>query len=430
MRDIRVVLTTVNYSDEHFQKLVDGFAPAKVIRLRRNNHEGIQKALETADVAVLGGDLDERFLQAPLLRWVHCDHAGLNKFASPKIFERELLVTSSAGRSAPVLAEHAIFFMLALAYQYPRFLDAQRAHQFGVPGQDDLRGLYGRTVGVVGLGHTGSELAVRLKAMGMNVLGYRRSAGSPPPGVDQLYCAENGDTLDELLAESDFVVLAVPLNNATHHLIGRRELSLMKRSAYIINMARGAVIDEEALTEALYEGLIGGAGLDTFTKEPLPVDSPLWDAPNTLITPHTTPQVPDRTGRTIDIISENIRRYRAGEPLLNQLRESDIYTPDQEEDKGGETSNVFQIPDLDGVEIEELQITDDVYSIHCTFKELYDNKEAKAVLNKYLGESFRDSSSYSLIQGFTIDKLVDIAPQSFPEKLVFVLNKELSKIKK
>jgi hypothetical protein len=320
--------------------------------------------------------------------------------------------------------------MLALAYQYPRFLDAQRAHQFGVPGQNELRGLYGRTVGIVGLGHTGSELAVRLKAMGMNVFGYRRSAGSPPAGIDRLYCAENGDTLDELLADSDFIVLAVPLNNATHNLIGRRELSLMKRSAYIINMARGAVIDEEALTEALYAGQIGGAGLDTFTKEPLPADSALWDAPNTLITPHATPQVPDRTGRSIDIIRENIRCYRAGEPLLNQLRPSDIYTPDKEEEKGGESSNSFQIPDLDGVEIEELQITDDVYSTRCTFKELFDNKEAEAVLNKYLGESFRERPTYSMSQGFSIDTLVSMAPQYFPEKLVFVLNKELTKIKK
>lgn len=327
MRDIRVVLTTVNYKDEHFRKLAEAFVPAKVIRLRRDDHEGIQQALKIADVAVLGGDLDERFLQAPLLRWIHCDHAGLNSCAWPELFDRELLVTSSAGRSSPALAEHAIFFMLALAYQYPRFLDAQRAHQFGVPGQEELRGLYGRTVGIVGMGHTGSELAVRVKAMGMRVLGYRRGAAPAPPGVDRILCAENGGTLDELLVDSDFVVLAVPLNNSTHHLIGRRELSLMKRSAYMINMARGAVIDEDALTEALYAEQIGGAGLDTFTKEPLPLDSLLWDAPNTLITPHTTPQVPDRTGRSIDIIRENISRYRAGEPLINQLRSSDMYTP-------------------------------------------------------------------------------------------------------
>ncbi|WP_248928147.1 D-2-hydroxyacid dehydrogenase [Paenibacillus hamazuiensis] len=326
MRDIKVVLTTVDYKEEHYRKLAQAFEPASLIRLRGDDHEGIRQALEVADVAVLTGDLDERFVQAPQLRWIHCDHAGLNGCARPELFERGLLVTSSAGRSSPVLAEHALFFMLALAYQYPRFLEAQRAHQWGVPGQNELRGLYGQTVGIIGMGNTGMELAVRSKALGMRVLGYRRSSAPPSPGVDRLYCAADGGSLDELLAESDFIVLAIPLSDATHHLIGRRELALMKRSACIVNMARGAVIDEEALIEALYAGRIGGAGLDTFTQEPLPSDSPLWEAPNTLITPHTTPQVPDRTGRSIDIIAENVRRYRAGETLINQLRPGDVYT--------------------------------------------------------------------------------------------------------
>lgn len=324
-KDIKVVLTTVGYDDEHYQKLADSFAPASIIHVKKDDDQGIRKALEVADVAVLAGDLDARYLQAPSLRWIHCDHAGLNRCAWPELFEKGLIVTSSAGRSAPALAEHAIFFMLALAYRFPRFLDAQRAHHWGVRGQDELRGLFGRTVGIVGLGNSGKEVAIRLKAMGMDVLGYDRSA-APVPGVDRLYSSENGDKLDDLLTKSDFVVLTVPLNNATYHLIGQRELSIMKRSAYIVNIARGAVIDEAALKEALYAGQIGGAGLDTFTMEPLAADSPLWDAPNTLITPHTTPQVPDRTGRSIDIIRENVRRYRAGEPLLNQLQPDDIYT--------------------------------------------------------------------------------------------------------
>ncbi|WP_240416035.1 D-2-hydroxyacid dehydrogenase [Paenibacillus periandrae] len=336
MRDIRTVLTTVDYKEEHYRRLAQVFEPVSLIRLRRDDHEGIRQALEVADVAVLKGDFDERFLQAPQLRWIHCDHAGLNGCAWPELFERELLVTSSAGRSSPALAEHAIFFMLALAYQFPRFLGAQRAHQWGVPGQNELRGLVGQTVGIIGMGNIGTELAVRAKAMGMRVLGYRRSSAPPPPGVDRLYCADDGDSLDELLVESDFVVLAVPLSNGTHHLISRRELALMKRTACIVNMARGAVIEEMALTEALYARQIGGAGLDTFTQEPLPSDSSLWDAPNTLITPHTTPQVPDRTGRSIDIIAENVRRYRAEEPLLNELRYSDVYTP---ESRGNHTGN-------------------------------------------------------------------------------------------
>jgi len=326
MPTIDYVLATVPYQGEHLEKLRAAFAPSEVHFLRRNDAEGIAAALERADVAVLAGDLDERFLRAPRLRWIHCDHAGLNKSARPEVFEKGLLVTSSAGRSSPVLAEHAILFMLALAYHFADFLDAQRNHRWGIPGQDELRGLYGRTIGIVGLGSTGSDLAVRAKALGMHVLGYRRSASPPPEGVDRLYSVAAGDTLDDLLRQSDFVVLAVPLSDATHHLISQHELALMKPGAYLVNMARGPVIDEAALLDALHSGHLGGAGLDTFAQEPLPPDSPLWDAPRTLITPHTTPQVPDRTGRSLDIITENVRRYCAGEPLLNLLRPEDVYT--------------------------------------------------------------------------------------------------------
>jgi phosphoglycerate dehydrogenase-like enzyme len=297
-----------------------------LLQVRRDDAAGIAAALERADVAVLAGDLDERFLQAPMLRWIHCDHAGLNRSARPEVFARGLLVTSSAGRSSPVLAEHAILFMLALAYRFPAFLDAQRRHQWGIPDQDRLRGLYGRTVGLVGLGHTGTELALRCKALGMRVLGYRRGAAPPPPGVDVVYSAARGETIEPLLRQSDFVVLAVPLSDATHHLIGARELEQLKPGAYLVNMARGAVIDEDALLAALRSGRLAGAGLDTFAQEPLPPDSPLWDAPNVLITPHTTPQVPDRTGRSLDTIEENVRRYRAGQTMLNLLRPEDVYT--------------------------------------------------------------------------------------------------------
>ena len=325
MPSIDYVLATVPYQGEHLARLRRAFAPAVLHQLRRDDMAGIAAALERADVAVLAGDLDDRFLGAPRLRWIHCDHAGLNRSARPEVFARGLLVTSSAGRSSPVLAEHALLFMLALAYNFPRFYAAQQAHRWGIAGQDALRGLYGCTVGIVGLGHTGTELATRAKAMGLRVLGYRRRADAVP-GVDRVYSAERGEPLDELLRESDYVVLAVPLSDATHHLIGEKELRLMKPTARLVNMARGAVVDEAALLRALREGWIAGAGLDTFAQEPLPPDSPLWEAPNVLITPHMTPQVPDRTGRALDVIEENVRRYRAGERLLNQLTPEDVYT--------------------------------------------------------------------------------------------------------
>jgi phosphoglycerate dehydrogenase-like enzyme len=323
MAEIRVVLLTVRWAEEYVARLRQALGDVEMVRAQ--DRAEIERALQRADVAILSGDLDDRYADAPNLRWVHCDHAGLNKSARPWVFERGLLVTSSSGRSAPALAEHAILFLLLFSYRFPAFLEAQRQHRWGIEGQNELRGLIGRTVGIVGLGNTGQELASRAQALKMRVLGYRRRA-EDVPGVDRLYAAERGDALDDLLREADFVVLATPLSDATHHLIGARELGLMKRSAVLVNMARGGVVDEAALLSALREGRIAGAGLDTFAVEPLPPDSPLWDAPNVLITPHTTPQVPDRTARSLEMITENIRRYRAGERLLNLLTPADVYT--------------------------------------------------------------------------------------------------------
>ncbi len=320
------VLVTVQYPPHHFDRMSKVFAPAELLVVDKHDDEAMQAALEVADAAVIEGDLDERFWQAPKMKWVHCDHAGLNGSARPEVFERGLLVTGSSGRSAPVLAEHVMLFALLHVYQYANFYEAQKKHQWGVPGYEQLRGLYGKTMGIIGLGHTGKELAVRASAFGMRVLGYRHSAGSPPPSVDQLYSAAAGDSLDTLLQESDIVALAVPLSDDTHHLIGEKELQLMKPTACLINMARGAVVDEAALVKALHDGEIGGAGLDTFVQEPMPADDPLWDAPNTYITPHCTPAVPDRIGRSLDVICENAVRFREGRELLNLLRKEQMYT--------------------------------------------------------------------------------------------------------
>jgi phosphoglycerate dehydrogenase-like enzyme len=319
---IGLVLTTVRWAEPYVDRLRDCLAAADFVQTQ--DPDEIGRALEHAEVAILASDLDDRFADAPRLRWIHCDHAGLEKSARPWVFERGLLVSSSSGRSAPALAEHAIFFMLAWAYQAPRFLDAQCEHRWGIDGQDRLRGLIGRTVGIVGLGNTGREIAVRASAFGMRVLGYRRTAEAVP-GVDRLYAAGRGDALDDLLRESDFVVLATPLSDTTYRLLGARELRLLKDGAVLVNMARGAVVDETALIAELQTGRIF-AGLDVFEREPLPMDSPLWDLPNVLITPHATPQVPDRTGRSLEMICENVRRYRAGEPLLNLLRPEDLFS--------------------------------------------------------------------------------------------------------
>jgi phosphoglycerate dehydrogenase-like enzyme len=324
--EIETVLATVNYADEEFALLRRAFEPANLIRIGRGEPDRLRQALAVADVAVIEADIDRRYLAAPNLKWVHIDKAGLDGSASPEVFDRGLWITGSGGRSDPALAEHALFFMLALAYKAPAFYAAQRKARWGIAGQDELRALHGRTVGILGLGHIGKALAVRCKALGMRVLGYRRSDAPPPDGVDRAYSADRGEGFDALLEESDFLALALPLTDATHGLIGAGQLGRMKRTAFLINMARGALVDETALAEALRHRRLAGAGLDVFSVEPLPRAHPLWRTPNTLITPHVTPRLADRTARSIEIIGENARRYRAGEPLLNLLTRREVYS--------------------------------------------------------------------------------------------------------
>jgi phosphoglycerate dehydrogenase-like enzyme len=320
-------LATVPYQGWHREKLQAAFAPAEFHQVDKADRPAIGRILEEADVAVLGSDLDEQILGGRKLRWVHCDHSGLNHSARPEVFERGLIVTGSAGRSAPVLVEHVFFLTLSLIYDAHGLHEAQKAHRWrGIPGYDNRRGLYGKTMGIIGMGYTGHELALRAKAFGMTVFAYRRSVTDTPPGVDRLYCADRGETIEELLKTSDVVVLCVRLSDETWHLISDRAFGLMKHSAFFINMARGPIVDEPALVRALRAGTIAGAGLDTFEQEPLPVDSPIWDAPNLVMTPHCTPEMPDLVARSLDIICENIRRYRAAEPMLNRLVPRDVYT--------------------------------------------------------------------------------------------------------
>jgi phosphoglycerate dehydrogenase-like enzyme len=141
--------------------------------------------------------------------------------------------------------------------------------------------------------------------------------------------AAAGNGIDSLL-DCDVIMLAAGLSDETHHLFGADQFRRMKTTAIMINMSRGSLIDENALTVALLAGEIAGAGLDVFETEPLPKDSPLWDLPNVYITPHSTPQMPDRTGRSIQIICENVKRYRAGQTMLNLLEERDVYTKGEE----------------------------------------------------------------------------------------------------
>lgn len=330
MNKIRKVVATVWYNKKNMYKLRRVFPDAEFVYVDFYDKDRLAEEVRDADAAILMGDVDPCLLGENSLKWIHCDHAGLNGSARPEVFARGIPVTGSAGRSAPVLAEHAIYFMLMSCYHTREMLKAQENCQWGIDGMNKWFGLYGRTAGIIGMGNNGKELASRLHAFGMDIIAYNNS---PIQGFD--YCrklaAKNGDTLDELLAESDFVLLNLPLNEATYHIINKDTIAKMKDGAFIVNMARGGLICTEDMIEALKSGKLSGAGLDVFEEQPLNPESPLWKLENVYITPHNTPQVPDRAARSIEIIRENARRFEAGEPFLNLMKPSDAMSAEKAE---------------------------------------------------------------------------------------------------
>ena len=276
-------------------------------------------------VAILGHDIDQSILAGTGMKWIHCTHAGVEKSATKDVFDRGIIVTSSAGRNASSLAEHAIMFILGLTYDINYIRDTQKAHIFGLGPRYSLRtSLSGKTVGIIGCGHNGTEIAKRLKAFDVKILGYDRNVRE-----DQnfdIIMEANSENLRKIASESDFLVLAVALNNATFHMVNADLLATMKGSAYLINIARGGLVDEKALVEALQNHVIAGAGLDTFEVEPLDPNSPLWDMPEVICTPHTTPAVQDMEERQWDYVYQNIKAYQENGNFVNRLNPEDIYT--------------------------------------------------------------------------------------------------------
>ena len=328
---LRRLLVTAQLDAAGRRDLEAAAGDAECVYVSRDDAGTLKRALAGVDAAFIEGDLDRRFLDAPALRWVHCDHAGLERSARPSVFARGIRLSGAAGRSAPALAEHALYFMLSLSYDAPALLALQRARRWAPFRPEHRRALAGRTLGIVGLGHTGRALALRAHALEMRVIAFRRRVCDPPPGVAEVFAADAGGLLADLLGQSDIVVLAASLSDRTHHMIDDAALACMQRSALLVNVARGGLIDEAALLRALRRRRIAGAGLDTVAAEPLSLWSPLWRAPNLQITPHQTPPLVDRSARSLAIACENLRRYRADRPLLNELGPEDVYSHTEHE---------------------------------------------------------------------------------------------------
>ena len=326
MSEIYSVLVTAYISPENQEKLRKALEPAEITFCTPRDQDIIEEKIKNADVAILNSDLDDVILSGKNLRWIHCCRAGLDKSAKPEVFERGIVLTSSSGRSAPALAEHILMFMLSLTYDLPMLMKAKEQHRWAATREYSMKtGMYKKTAGIIGLGKTGIETARLLKQFDMRILGWRRTT-EVPEHVDEVFSVLRGDRLHKLLEQCDYIILCVELNDDTWHMLGKDEFAVMKPSAFVINMGRGELIDEPVMIEALSNGRIAGAGLDTFEKEPLDDDNPLWDLQNVIITPHITPMLPDREERSLEYVHLNIEAYKKGSGFVNQLTEQNIYS--------------------------------------------------------------------------------------------------------
>jgi phosphoglycerate dehydrogenase-like enzyme len=294
---------------------------------QRSSYEGIEEYLRDAEIVIAWSLRPEQFKQARKLRWIHSPAAAVHQLMFPELINSDVILTNSSEVHGGVVAEHVMSLVFALAKRLPQAARFQQKHVWGQEalwlGRPRPREIADATLGLVGLGSIGRRVAMSASALGMRVLAVREHLGKEiPEGVQQVFASSQ---LDEVLAQADYVVLATPVTPSTLGLMNAARLAKMKSDAYLINVGRGPLVDEAALAEALREHKIGGAALDVFQEEPLPADSPLWDLENLFITPHTAGITEKLWDRHYALISENLRRYLEGKPLLGIVNKKQGY---------------------------------------------------------------------------------------------------------
>lgn len=276
------------------------------------------RLLPEADIVLGWGVRRANFASAQRLKWVQLTAAGVGGVLFPEMVESPVVVTNARGLHATSMAEHALGVMLMLARKLHLARDAQTRGQWAQDQQwtqsPPFGQLEGASLGLVGLGAVGSAIAARAKSLGMRVRAVRRHPAPDPAPADEQWGSER---LHDLIRCSDWLVLAAPLTPETRGVIGRAELALMPRMSRLVNLGRGALVDEPALAEALAEGRIAGAALDVFQEEPLPEASPLWAMPQVIVTPHVSGFGPRFWERTCELFARNLHRWLEGEPLEN-----------------------------------------------------------------------------------------------------------------
>jgi len=300
------------------ERLQQDFSSHAFIQLQ--NYDRVPEEIADTDVFIGWSLRPEQFANARKLRWIHSPAAAVHQLMYPELIQSSVVVTNSTGIHGPVVAEHAIAVLLALAKRLPQAMQYQAKHEWS---QDQLwhasprpREVADSTVLVIGMGSIGREFTARAKAMGMKVLAVRENPAKGLDGADVVY---GSSQIDEVLPQADYVLLCTPVTPATPAIMNASRLGTMKSTAYLINVARGPLIDEAALLDALQHRHIAGAALDVFNEEPLPASSPFWSLDNILITPHTAAVTDRLWERHYRLIFDNMKRFLAGERLLNEV---------------------------------------------------------------------------------------------------------------
>jgi phosphoglycerate dehydrogenase-like enzyme len=275
-----------------------------------------EQALRGADVMIGWALPPEQLHAAKSLRWIYSITAAVDQFLYPELISSEIALTNAGRVHGPVVAEHAIATLLALAKRLPSAVRYQERRKWAMEAiwneQPRPREVRGANLVVVGLGSIGAEVASMAAALKMHVIGVREHRQRGAAGANEVI---GFDALDSAIARADFVVLAAPLTERTRHLMDARRLQLFKLTAFLINVSRGALVDEAALVKALRDRKLAGAALDVFEQEPLSRWSPLWKMPQVLITPHTAFLTENVWHRHYEVFAANLKRFLAGHPL-------------------------------------------------------------------------------------------------------------------
>ena len=297
------------------ERLQAEFPQLKVVHLP--DYKRVDAEISDAEIGIAWSIRPEQIKAAKKLRWIHSPAAAVHQLIFPELVESDLVLTNARDVHGPVVAEHVIAQIFALAKKIPDSVRLQEKHEWGQQRIWDelprVREVAGATVGLIGLGSIGRAVSKSAKALGTRVIAVREHPEKGSEGADVVLGPAQ---VDEVFRKADYVVLVAPVTDNTRAIANAERLLLMKPDACLINVGRGQLVDEAALASALREKKIGGAALDVFPKEPLAAESPLWDVPGLLITPHTAALTDKLWERHYKLFAENLRRYLGGNALL------------------------------------------------------------------------------------------------------------------